>query len=171
MALGLSIRAENKIKVRQPLSRGLVVSSSKNIDLLTKIGDSLILDELNIGEIGFMSSKNNRLKSLATKDQNNLTVGLDLTITPDLKRKGLVREIIRQVQDLRKQAELTVKDQIVLYWESKDSEIKKTLVSLGKNIAHETRSSEVLNKKADVFGKDVKVNGKEIWLGIKKIKK
>jgi isoleucyl-tRNA synthetase len=44
------------------------------------------------------------------------TVALDLTITPDLYRAGLVREVIRLVQDARKSTGLDITDRITLWW-------------------------------------------------------
>ena len=44
------------------------------------------------------------------------TVALDLTLTPALVRAGLVREIVRAVQELRKQSDFDVSDRITLAW-------------------------------------------------------
>ncbi len=45
-----------------------------------------------------------------------LTVALDLTLTPELERAGLVREVVRLVQEARKNAGLEVSDRIELTW-------------------------------------------------------
>jgi isoleucyl-tRNA synthetase len=45
-----------------------------------------------------------------------LTVALDLTLTPELERAGLVREAVRLVQEARKAAGLAVSDRIELRW-------------------------------------------------------
>jgi isoleucyl-tRNA synthetase len=45
-----------------------------------------------------------------------LTVALDLAITPELERAGLVREVIRLVQEARKSSGLEVSDRIELWW-------------------------------------------------------
>ncbi|WP_448613118.1 isoleucine--tRNA ligase [Modestobacter sp. URMC 112] len=45
-----------------------------------------------------------------------LTVALDLTLTPELERAGLVREVVRLVQDARKGSGLAVSDRIELWW-------------------------------------------------------
>jgi isoleucyl-tRNA synthetase len=44
------------------------------------------------------------------------TVALDLTITPELARAGLAREVVRLVQEARKNAGLDVSDRIQLHW-------------------------------------------------------
>jgi isoleucyl-tRNA synthetase len=45
-----------------------------------------------------------------------LTVALDLTVTPELERAGLVREVVRLVQEARKSTGLAVSDRIELWW-------------------------------------------------------
>jgi isoleucyl-tRNA synthetase len=45
-----------------------------------------------------------------------LTVALDLTLTPELERAGLVREAVRLVQEARKSSGLEVSDRIELWW-------------------------------------------------------
>jgi isoleucyl-tRNA synthetase len=44
------------------------------------------------------------------------TVALDLTLTPALRRAGLVRDVIRLVQEARKHSNLQVSDRIELWW-------------------------------------------------------
>jgi isoleucyl-tRNA synthetase len=45
-----------------------------------------------------------------------LTVALDLALTPELERAGLVREVVRLVQEARKSTGLEVSDRITLWW-------------------------------------------------------
>jgi isoleucyl-tRNA synthetase len=42
-------------------------------------------------------------------------IALDLTLDDDLRRRGLLRDVIRQVQDLRKNSGFDVADRIVLH--------------------------------------------------------
>jgi isoleucyl-tRNA synthetase len=48
------------------------------------------------------------------------TVALDLELTDDLRRAGVVREAVRLVQEARKRAGLAVSDRIELWWDSTD---------------------------------------------------
>jgi len=41
-------------------------------------------------------------------------VALDLTITDDLRRRGYLRDLVRQIQELRKNSGFDVSDRIVL---------------------------------------------------------
>jgi isoleucyl-tRNA synthetase len=55
------------------------------------------------------------------------TVALDLEITPELRRAGLVREAVRLVQDARKTSGLEVSDRIELWWTA-EGELAQALV-------------------------------------------
>jgi isoleucyl-tRNA synthetase len=52
----------------------------------------------------------------AVATQGDVTIALDTTITPELRRAGLAREAIRLVQEARKQAGLAITDRISLVW-------------------------------------------------------
>jgi len=41
-------------------------------------------------------------------------VALDLTMDDDLRRRGIVRDVVRQIQDLRKNSGLDVADRVAL---------------------------------------------------------
>ncbi|MCW2523627.1 MAG: Isoleucyl-tRNA synthetase, partial [Frankiales bacterium] len=45
------------------------------------------------------------------------TVALDLELTPELRRLGLLRDVVRLVQEARKNAGLDVTDRITLHWQ------------------------------------------------------
>ncbi|MBW8481031.1 isoleucine--tRNA ligase [Actinomadura parmotrematis] len=55
------------------------------------------------------------------------TVALDLELTPELRRGGLVREVVRLVQDARKAAGLEVTDRIELWWETAGDDLAAAL--------------------------------------------
>jgi isoleucyl-tRNA synthetase len=88
--LGNAERKKISIPVRQPLK-----TFSINIEGLDAYYD-LLKDELNVKEISFGE------------------IGLDATLTPELKREGEYRELVRLVQDLRKEKGLEPQDRISL---------------------------------------------------------
>jgi isoleucyl-tRNA synthetase len=55
------------------------------------------------------------------------TVAIDTTVTPELRREGLAREVIRLVQDARKNDGLDITDRITFRWSARDPELAAAL--------------------------------------------
>ena len=55
------------------------------------------------------------------------TVALDLTVTPQLRRAGMAREVVRLVQDARKASGLEVTDRIALTWSASEPEVAEAV--------------------------------------------
>ncbi|WP_116452783.1 isoleucine--tRNA ligase [Blastococcus litoris] len=75
-----------------------------------------------------------------------LTVALDLTLTPELERAGLVREVVRLVQEARKSSGLEVSDRIALWWTADGdgaARIRTALTEHGDQVAGEVLASAV----------------------------
>ena len=67
------------------------------------------------GESGLVVTETPR-EGWTVASGGGLTVALDLTLTPELERAGLVREVVRLVQEARKNGGLEVSDRIELWW-------------------------------------------------------
>jgi isoleucyl-tRNA synthetase len=65
------------------------------------------------------------------------TVAIDITVSPELRREGLAREVIRLVQDARKSDGLDVTDRIWLRWWSGDPDVAAALADQAGLIASE----------------------------------
>jgi isoleucyl-tRNA synthetase len=145
---GLSFRAANQLKVRQPLS---AVCVPKN--LRHEAYDDIVLEELNVKQI---------------QEAEAETVALDTEITPELKREGLMRELIRQVQTARKNAGLNVDDRIVLRVISGDEEVQRTMAEHGDTIKTETLAVSLNKASPDQYAVDLKVDGYPVSLALAK---
>jgi isoleucyl-tRNA synthetase len=69
------------------------------------------------------------------------TVALDLEVTPELRRAGLAREVVRTLQEARKNAGLEVSDRIELWLTASDAELAEALRDHGDEIAQEVLAS------------------------------
>lgn len=98
VALAMAQRVAKGIKVKQPLAKLKIQNSKLEIRNNNELLD-LIKDEINVKEIVFDNS---------TADE----VELDLNITEQLKEEGKIREIIRAIQEERKNAGLKPSDEI-----------------------------------------------------------
>ena len=159
---GLSKRASEGIKVRQPLASVKLVNTISQ-DTPAEVAQFLIdiaKDELNVKSVEIVTE--------SESESAQPSVVYDLTITPELKREGLMREIVRHVQSARKQAGLQIDDRIVLSISSDDSEISQAIDAFADVIKAETLAVE-LNSAADKSEKyDAKIEGKLVEISLKK---
>ena len=159
---GLSKRASEGIKVRQPLASVKLINTISQ-DTPAEVAQFLIdiaKDELNVKSVEIVTD--------SESESAQPSVVYDLTITPELKREGLMREIVRHVQSARKQAGLQIDDRIVLSISSDDSEISQAVDAFADVIKSETLAVE-LNSAADESEKyDAKIEGKLVEISLKK---
>ena len=142
---GLSLRAKAGIKVRQPLASVDVPKLGEFVDYQSVLIDELNVKSVNIGEV----------------------VAIDEEITPELKREGYMREVIRHVQAARKAAGLNIDDRISLQLDTDDAELAQALEE-----HYDTIYAETLATKSDsVVAEPVvaKIDGIELSIYLAKI--
>ncbi|MGH7217834.1 MAG: isoleucine--tRNA ligase [Candidatus Microsaccharimonas sp.] len=121
---------EQQIKVRQPLS-----TLTYGGDQLDEFYESIIAEEVNVKQVTHETD----LKV----EGSNVAVVLDKTISPELRREGLAREVIRHIQSARKNAGLNVDDRIVVSLEASDDELVKAIAEHEATITAETLATTV----------------------------
>src|SRR6267143_1454916 len=115
---GLAARNAAAIKVRQPLRAVTIADKPLKPEL-----ESILLEELNIKAARYQG------------EGGGLT--LDTEISPELKLEGLARDLVRKIQELRKQSGFSVEDRIRLYYEG-DGILAEALERWRDYIATET---------------------------------
>lgn len=142
---GLSARASYGVKVRQPLATLTVPSNYPNVN-----AEEILKEELNVKKVVRGSE-----------------FALDFNITPELKREGLMREVIRYVQSARKQAGLNVDDRIVLSLSTTDDELLKAINEHEQTIMAETLAEEMVERDLANL-QTVKVEGVDLVISLEK---
>ncbi len=98
-------------------------------------------------------------------------VALNTTITEELKLEGLARDIIRQVQDSRKKADLDLLDKIALHLGAGSAELAKAIETHQTGIATATQAIEwseaPLNENA--YTATVKIDGQALVISLRKV--
>jgi isoleucyl-tRNA synthetase len=143
--LGLSIRAKEHQKVRQPLASVTVPRLGEFVDF-----EDILIDELNVKKV------------IVGGD-----LALNLTITPELKQEGLMREVIRYVQAARKSAGLNVDDRIKLSLVTVSDELKSAIVKHQREICDETLATILTDEKYGYLETN-KVDGGELTVSLEK---
>lgn len=201
-----SLRKKEKIKVRQPLSKILVPTLKPETKELIGAVEELILSEINVKEIeyisddsgilvkkikpnfrklgqehgskmkdisnvinGFGKEEISKLESdgnfeivvqsetinltledveITSEDipgwlvasEGSLTVALDITLTDELRKEGLSRDVVNRVQNLRKDKGLEVQDKIAIQYFTNDALLKDAVTVFDEYIKEETQA-------------------------------
>ncbi|MBI3631667.1 MAG: class I tRNA ligase family protein, partial [Candidatus Staskawiczbacteria bacterium] len=167
VALGLAERAQAGLRVRQPLNALYVSPADYNL-----IGDVLyiVAEELNVKKV------------LSDRKIEKNSVSLDTELTAELKEEGMVREMIRNINEMRKEAKLTPEDKIILYYELnlgspstelRANDLKRILNHWEQVIKVETRATQInfgiTEHESFLIHKVWNYEGFEIGVGIKNI--
>ncbi len=99
---GHSFRKTSGIPLRQPLAKVEVIGFPGFRSQFSKELTALIAEELNVKEV--------TLK----KGGGDLSLTFDTKLTPELKAEGRARELVREIQDLRKEKGLQLSDFITV---------------------------------------------------------
>ncbi len=176
---GLSKRMDTNdkfgsIKVRQPLALASYNSKHKLDDFYEQI----MKEELNVKEVKHVYDVKGKI----------FGVDIDKTITPELKREGLMREVIRHVQSARKKAGLQVDDRIMLHLavgtepasqpaapgqpqpaDDAAAQLRQALTEYAATIASETLATMVPEHLADaLYHTTATVDGAELQVSLAK---
>ncbi len=160
VSLGLALRKEKNIKVRQPLAKLNLKLKIENLKLNEELTD-LIKEEVNVKEVKFEKGE-------------ELSVVLDTEITLALRNEGWVREFIRIIQDVRKDAGYEYDQKVQAFWFTEDRSLKEAILRESGFIKQKTVLKDLRESRHDPkFAYDVEKEqeiepGRKIWLGLKK---
>jgi isoleucyl-tRNA synthetase len=155
-AVGLALRADAKIKVRQPLASLTVKDTSlKGKDELIKI----LLDEVNVKEVLFDAKLTVETGAV-----------LDTVLTAELREEGIVRELTRAVSGLRADAGYQMGDEILLMIASDDA-FSDLVQRQSLHIKKAVNAKLIELKKSDKVDAqlDTKVGEVPVWIGVRKV--
>lgn len=144
---------EQQVKVRQPLQ-----TLSYGGEKLEEELEQMILEEVNVKQVVLLSESAEGF------------VSVDKTITPELHREGLMREVVRNVQSARKKAGLEVDDRIVLALLTSDDTLQAAIQEHTDTILSETLAEELVLESRDYdHVSECKVEGMELVVGLQKV--
>ena len=181
-SLGRSVRSRAGLKVRQPLSDGLV--SPRNEDearFLFMVSDQ-ILEELNIKTLNSFENanmladiksqlsqeKSASYQSYVAIEDNAYIVAVNTHVTEDLKNEGLIREISHRIQGFRKDAGLDLNDRITTYMK-----LPATLVPVVERFSdflkQETLTSEIVFDGDIEYDQEFDIEGENLQFRVMKV--
>jgi len=140
---GRALRAEKGIRIRQPL-KSLETHIKLSID-----AKNILKEALNVYEV----------------IDGRERIGFDWKITPELKEEGLCRDLVRLIQDLRKNAGLTPDQTVNIYYETSEK-INKIIAKYKDKIEKDTKTKIKEGKKEVKTTSEFDIDSDKIWLGL-----
>jgi len=166
--LALMVRAKAGIKVRQPLSKMEIMLEKSKSSLKESLLE-LIKEELNIKEIIIVKeivAEIKTQKKWLIETEGKITVAINSEITQELKEEGIVREIVRQIQELRKKATFTPENRINIFCVA-GTQTEELIKKNKKSISEDTLANDIVfSKKECLAEKTSQIDKEDIWLGV-----
>ncbi len=166
------IRSEKDIKIRQPLEEAIIITDSIEVrDALDKFSN-VVSKLINVKNIR-TESEFKITKEYTEKKTRFGTLALKTELNQEMMDKGVMNEIRRRIQIMRKEVGLIEEDKINVYLncekEKYAKEIKKIVTERMDEIKKEVNAENIKFESGGRNKKSWKINDKKIEFGITKI--
>lgn len=101
----------------------------------------------------------NFAENMVVSDGSAPALAIDTEITPELLREGIGRDVVRHIQQIRKDSGLEIQDHIEVCFESDSDDIKAAIAEHGDYICQETLCGGIAESDTGDEGREVKIVG------------
>ena len=108
-----------------------------------------------------------QIEGYESVQEGEITVVLDMNLTPELIEEGFVRELISKVQTMRKEAGCEVTDRILIYAAGNDR-IEEILKKNTEEVQAEVLADHIILESVEGYVKEWNINGETVTMGVKK---
>ena len=111
-------------------------------------------------------------EGFALAEEQGIFVGVDTVISEELEKEGLARDIVRRIQNQRKEAGFDIADTIETYYDT-GPKLAEVFTAFGDYIAAETLSTSLHKAKPpkDSHVADYKIDGEPLKIGLVRTQK
>lgn len=159
--MGLALRAEAGVKVRQPLAKLQVTGCKLPEELL-----NIVAEELNVKFVETRSFAS--VQEIKTKEDGGLKVGLDIIMTAELKKEGLVREIVRTINQMRKEQKLTIHDKVKVEYKTEDKILNEVFAEYAEEIKKLVLATDIVETRLIASVPEIEIEGMKVGLKVVK---
>ncbi|MCL2891099.1 MAG: isoleucine--tRNA ligase, partial [Methanomassiliicoccaceae archaeon] len=164
-------RQKSNVKLRWPLKSVTIHGESNDVNASVKTFGHVLAQQGNIKEIGYLDA-NAKCECIKNKNVTSVSFGpgnicIDFEMTEEIEAEGYARELIRRIQQMRKDMKLDV-EQYINCDVSADAGMTRFFEMWKEHIANEVRAKNIVFTDSPT-GDDVKtweVQGKDIVIGI-----
>ena len=111
--------------------------------------------------------KNEYLENLEASEDDTPMLLLDVEITKELHLEGLARDIVRHVQQIRKEIDLQIQDHIMVDWHSEDENVQAAIDQHHEYICRETLCDNMTSADSPAQEtREIKIGGAMVALNV-----
>ena len=109
------------------------------------------------------------VEGLAVAADRYATVAVDAVLTPELRAEGQMREVVRKIQSMRKDAGFNIEDRITTYYHT-DSELGPMMQNWAQYVCNETLSTQLIvgTPAEGAYIEELKLDTLKMVIGIKR---
>jgi isoleucyl-tRNA synthetase len=175
-SLGRAARAKVGIKVRQPLGKAVIrVGTNEEKKGLEKLAAE-VMDEINVKRLVVLSEAGeteefpSNMPDYSVANDARYWVAIGIELPPELVAEGVSRELVRHLQNMRRNAKFDITDRIITYYHTKEPLVSEVIRTFANYIKQETLSEELVDSLSPdgTYGERHRIANGDISLAIKK---
>jgi len=175
-SLGRAARAKAGIKVRQPLGKAVLGVETEGEKKALKNLATEVMEEINVKQLVVLIEAKEReefpsnMPDYSVANDARYWVAISTELTPELIAEGVSRELVRHLQNMRRNAKFDITDHIITYYQTEEPLIKQVINSFVDYIKQETLSQELIDGLPPdrAYGEKHRISNSEVSLAIKK---
>ena len=175
-SLGRAARAKAGIKVRQPLGKAVVNVGAEGEKKALEGLATEVMEEINVKQLVVLSEVEDlgefpsSMPGYSMANDLRYWVAISTELTPELVAEGLSRELVRHLQNMRRNAKFDITDHIITYYQTKEPLIKQVINAFASYIKQETLSQELIDGLSPdgAYGDKHRISDSDVFLAIKK---
>ena len=150
-SLGRAARAKVGIKVRQPLGKAVVMVEAEAEKRALERLAAEVIEEINVKQFVVLRAEEKRgefpsnMPDYSLANDARYWVAISTELTPELIAEGVSRELVRHLQNMRRNARFDITDQIVTYYQTEGPLLRQVMDAFGGYIKQETLSHELID--------------------------
>lgn len=150
-SLGRAARAKVGIKVRQPLGKAVVMVEAEAEKRALERLAAEVIEEINVKQFVVLRTEEKRgefpsnMPDYSLANDARYWVAISTELTPELIAEGVSRELVRHLQNMRRNARFDITDQIVTYYQTEGPLLRQVMDAFGGYIKQETLSHELID--------------------------
>ena len=175
-SLGRAARAKAGIKVRQPVAKAVVMVETKEEKKALEKLATEVMEEINVKQLVVLSEAKEREKfpsntpDYSVANDARYQVAIHTELPSELIAEGVSRELVRHLQNMRRNAKFDITDHIITYYQTKEPLIKQVINTFADYIKQETLSQELIDglPPDEAYNERHRISNSEVSLVIKK---